>query len=156
MQQVKVMDWSWLHAYFMRNYTISLLTFRYIRCSLESFKCKALQGRPNYYYLIINFDLINLECVLAYLIITVLLCFNPVFTYIYQQNKPLINPIHLSKEVLISEPVSEKQNVSMPALLRAPPQVLSDSQSEVPCIMTEPQQVGLVCPHLGQTCWRCG
>lgn len=106
---------------------------------------------------IINFDLIYLACVLAYLIIiTLLLCFKPVLRYIYQQNKPLINPIHLSKKVLIFEPVSEEQNVSMPALLRAPPQVLSDSQSQVPRIMTEPQQVGLVCPHLRQTCWRCG
>lgn len=43
----------------------------------------------------------------------------------------------------------------MPAFLRSPPQVLSNSQSQVFCVMTESQQVGPVCPNLGQTSWRC-
>lgn len=64
--------------------------------------------------------------------------------------------VHLSEEVLISEPVSEKQDVCVPAFLRAPPQVLSDGQSQVPRVVTVPQQPGPVCPHLGQTCRRGG
>lgn len=45
--------------------------------------------------------------------------------YHYQHETKLITQIHLSEEVIISEAVSEKQYVGMPALLRTPPQVLT-------------------------------
>lgn len=60
---------------------------------------------------------------------------------------------HLSEELLVSKPVSEEQDVRVPALLWAPPKVLPNSQGQIPCIMTEPQQARPVCPNLGQTCW---
>lgn len=63
---------------------------------------------------------------------------------------------HLSDEVDISETLSQQQDVSVPALLGAPAQVLSNGQRQIPCVVAEPQQVRLVHPHLGQTCWGCG
>lgn len=63
---------------------------------------------------------------------------------------------HLSEEVVVLETLSEQQDVSAPALLRAPPQLLSNGQRQVPRVVAEPQQVRLVHPHLGQTCWGRG
>ncbi|TNN40487.1 hypothetical protein EYF80_049345 [Liparis tanakae] len=67
-----------------------------------------------------------------------------------------ITQAHLSEEVLVPEPVPEQQDVGVPALLGAPPQVLSHRQSQVPRIVAEPQQTRPVRPHLGQTSRRRG
>lgn len=63
---------------------------------------------------------------------------------------------HLSEEVDISETLSQQQDVTVPALLGAPAQVLSNGQRQIPRVVAEPQQVRLVHPHLGQTCWGRG
>lgn len=63
---------------------------------------------------------------------------------------------HLSEEVDISETLSQQQDVSVPAQLGAPAQVLSNGQRQIPRVVAEPQQVRLVHPHLGQTCWGRG
>lgn len=63
---------------------------------------------------------------------------------------------HLSEEVDISETLSQQQDVRVPALLGAPAQVLSNGQRQIPRVVAEPQQVRLVHPHLGQTCWGRG
>ena len=62
----------------------------------------------------------------------------------------------LLEEMVVPEPLHEKEDVGAEVMSRVPEPVLSDREGQVPRVVAEPQQASAAGPHLGQPGGRRG